>query len=135
MTTDIQVLETKDCTIQSSTCSFNVTYITATDGRQFTVYENTPGFKLVVPQALLTLHYKENVKNGKVFNNCFRITPQSSTPKATGEEILDTLRNIQELLQHVLERINTRPDTRPSDTTPPTTPPSVTSSRDDDLPF
>ncbi len=136
MTTDIQVLETKDCTIQSSTGSFNVTYITATDGRQFTVYENTPGFKLVVPQALLTVHYKENVKNGKAFNNCFRIISQASTPKATGEQILETLRNIQELLQHVLERINTRPDTPHSNTTPPTIPPPVTSPRDnDDLPF
>lgn len=102
MTTDIEVLETKDCTIQSSTGNFNVTYITATDGRQFTAYENTTGFKLLAPKALLTLHYKENIKNGKVFNNCFGITPQSTTPKGTGEQMLETLRNIQELLQQVL---------------------------------
>ncbi len=129
MTTDIEVLETKDCTIQSSTGNFNVTYITATNGQQFTAYENTPGFKMVVPKALLTLHYKENVKNGKVFNNCFGITPQNTTPKGTGEQMLETLRNIQELLQTVL--VNMNPNTFGKPVSNNTTDPAT----DNGLPF
>ena len=102
MTADITIKTWKQATNHSPSGDFNVTYLTAEDGKQFTVYDNTPGTGLIAQDAKVTLHYKQNVKDGKTFNNCFGITQQNTTPKGTGEQMLETLRNIQELLQQVL---------------------------------
>lgn len=119
MTTDISIKTWKQATNHSPSGDFKVAYLTAEDGRQFTVYENTPGTALITQDAKVTLHYKENVKNGKTFFNCYNITPQ--TTKNTGEQVLDTLKNIQELLQQVLSNLSQKnvPLETIADTTPP----------------
>ena len=130
MTTDITVFDTKNCTLSSPTGNFNVTYITAKeDGKTYTVYESTKGYQLVVPNARLTLHYKENTKDGRTFCNCYAVSPQSSTPKTTGEKVLETLRNIEEQLQQVLANMNSNTCAKPvsNSTTDPAT--------NDGLPF
>ena len=113
MTADVTVLDVHQATNHSPTGDFNVLYLTADDGRTFTVYDNTPGYKLVIPQTRLTLHYKQNVKDGRTFNNCFGIQPLTS-PKTSGEQMLEALKNIHETLQNILSHLPSHNTPSPS---------------------
>lgn len=121
MTADVTVLDVHQATNHSPTGDFSVLYVNADDGKTYTVYDNTPGYKLVVPQARLTLRYKENVKGGRTFNNCFGITPQPTTQKGTGEQMLETLKNIQETLQNILSHLPSKETPSPSNIHPDAT--------------
>ena len=126
MIADITIKTWKQATNHSPSGDFNVTYLTAEDGKQYTVYDNTPGTGLIAQDAKVTLHYKENVKDGKTFCNCYNITAQNT--KTTGEQILATLQNILETLHNMLSATTSKHTTLENNA-------SATRQDSQDLPF
>ena len=101
MTDNITVLNIQRQTLNGpNNTTFTVTFIN-TDKGAFTTYDNTPGIQLATENSKLTVHYRINVKNGKVYKNIMSIQKaQEVESKTISERILETLQNIEELLLH-----------------------------------